>query len=216
MRIRIDANIISNIGEPIYNNQIYSLILNLISDELSKKIHDEEYKTKTMKFFTFSNIYFDNDEQCHFYISGQDCFIEEIIKGIKTDSIVRCGSLILNVNNVSMCNSLVDKRCYLFKGNIIACHHINKKKFLIEDDELIEDRLNQIAKVKLDKLGVDGNVSIDIINKKIVSTKYKKNIKILAYNSTFLVKGNYEAVKTLYEIGFGENTATGNGLVWEV
>ncbi|WP_283705490.1 CRISPR-associated endoribonuclease Cas6 [Clostridium perfringens] len=216
MRIRIDANIISKTDENIdlhYNHAIYSAILNILPDDISTKIHDEN--NKTIKYFTFSSVFI-KDDNCHFYISGEDDFIMHIIEGLQSNSMLRIKDLILDVYRISELPGLNKKRNYLFKGNIIACEIVNNKKVLIEDDERIEERLQSICEKKLRNRGLEIKpIKFTVISKKRNFLKYKKGVLVGYYSMVFLVTGDYETIQYFYEIGFGENTATGNGIVWE-
>lgn len=215
MRIRINGDIISKTKKDLtnYKHSTYSAILNILNDSTSNKIHD--LSKKQIKLFSFSNIYIENNK-FHFYITGNDDFVNEIINNLSENQIFKLADMILAVKNIELCKELKKKSKYLFKGNIIAKVSINGKNVLLKEDLDIENRLKKIALKKLKLLNVDGDISFEIINKTINISRYKDNLHIPSYKCMLLVKGDYEAIKTIYEVGIGENTATGHGLLWEV
>lgn len=215
MRIKISGDIISktNINKNNYHHGIYAMILDNIDDKLAKNIHNQD--SKEYRLFTFSNVYI-KDNKFHLYISGVDYIINSFIESIEKSNIVRIEDMVLAINRISPCKDIIKKERYLFKGKIIATEVVNGKKILLVSDESINNKLKFTTQGKLKSIGVDGDVQFDILKKTIKTSKYRQGTHIKSYDVLLLVSGEYEAIKTIYELGIGENTASGHGLMWEV
>lgn len=215
MRIKISGNIISktNINKNNYHHGIYSMILDNIDENFASNIHNQD--SKEYRLFTFSNVYIKEDK-FHFYISGADYIINSFIENIEKNNIVRIEDMVLAINKISPCKNLIKKDKYLLKGKVIATEVIDGKKRLLVSDEAINNKLKLVAQGKLKAMGVGGDVQFDILKKIIKTSKYRQGAHIKSYDVLLLVSGEYDAIKTIYEIGVGENTASGHGLMWEV
>ena len=214
LRIKISGDIISktNINKNNYHHGTYSMILDNIDDNLSNNIHNQD--SKEYRLFTFSNVYI-KGEKFHFYISGVDHIINSFIKNIEKSNIVRIEDMILAVNRISICKELNRKDKYLFKGKIIATEVIDGKKKLLLSDKEINTKLKSVSQGKLKNMGIEGNIEFEVLKKITRTSLYRKGAHIKSYDVLLLVSGEYEAIKTIYEVGVGENTASGHGLMWE-
>lgn len=215
LRIKISGDIISktNINKNNYHHGTYAMILDNIDDNLATNIHNQD--SKEYRLFTFSNIYMKEDK-FHIYISGADSIINSFIENIEKNNIVRVEDMVLAINRITLCKQLIKKDKYLLKGKIIATEVIDGKKKLLASDKNINDKLEFVAKGKLEAIGIDGNIQFDILKKTIKTSKYRQDAHIKSYDVLLLVSGEYDAIKTIYEVGIGENTASGHGLMWEV
>ncbi|MCU5280422.1 CRISPR-associated protein [Bacillus cereus] len=215
MRIKISGKILSktNPDKVFYAHELYSMLLGTMNPDKAKEIHNQH--SKKFRLFTFSNVYI-NEDAFHFYVSGMNHFIQEVIDSIEVSNMKRVGDMMLSITNIIAIPELPKKEKYILKGKVITSYTIDGVKVRIEDEQEIEQRLKEIAQRKLQTMGVEGEVHFEIIQKTPVSTHYKDNIYIPSWKSVLLVKGDYEAIQTLYEVGFGENTATAHGLLWEV
>lgn len=214
MRLKISGEIISktNINKSNYHHGIYAMILDNLGDQISNQIHNQH--SKEYRLFTFSNIYI-NQHKFHFYISGADYIINNFIENIEKNNIVRVEDMILSINKASLCKELIKKDRYLFKGKIIVTEILNRKKRLLTSDEDINNKLKINSQGKLKYMGIDGDIQFDILKKTIKTSKYRHNAHINSYEVLLLVSGDYDAIKTIYNVGVGENTASGHGLLWE-
>lgn len=215
MRIKIIGKIVSktDLNKTNYSHGIYSMILNVLKPKTSERIHNPN--TKEYRLFTFSNIFIKN-ENFHVYISGEDNLITEMIEGLEKNSMVRIDDMIMVVSKILLCPTLPTKEKYLFKGRVITTEPIDGKKSLIENDTKINERLKQNALGKLKEMNITGDINFEVLKKSKRVSKYKDNIHHNSWDCLILVSGDYEAIKSIYEVGAGENTATGHGLLWEV
>lgn len=215
MRIKVSGNIISktNLNKNNYHHGTYAMILDNINNNLADEIHDQ--CSKKYRLFTFSNIHI-KDEKFHFYISGLNSIVTSFIESIEKSNIVRIEDMILAINKISPCKELIKKDKYLFKGNIIATEVVDGKKKLLVLDKDINSKLKFVSQRKLKSMGIDANIEFDILKKTIRTSQYRRGVHIKSYNIMLLVSGEYEAIKAIYEVGVGENTASGHGLLWEV
>ncbi|MDX5808818.1 MULTISPECIES: CRISPR-associated endoribonuclease Cas6 [Bacillus] len=214
MRIKVSGKILSktNHEKVFYTHEMYSMLLGTMNPDRAKKIHNQQ--SKKFRLFTFSNIYI-NEDTFHFYLSGMNHLIQEVIDSIEVSNMKRVGDMMLSITNIITIPELPKKEKYILKGKVITSYTIDGTKVRIEDEKEIEERLKEISQRKLKVLGIDGDIHFEIIQKTPVSTHYKDDIYIPSWKSVLLVKGDYEAIQALYEVGFGENTATAHGLLWE-
>lgn len=215
MRIKLIGKILSktDINKTNYSHGIYSMILNMLKPHNAEKIHSQQ--SREYRLFTFSNIYIKEDN-FHLYISGADDIVNEFIAGIEKNNMIRVEDMVLVINKMNLCPELPKKEKYLFKGRIIATELIYEKKELITNDQGINEKLKKVALGKLKAMGIEGDINLDILKKIKKVTRYKGQAHISSYESLILVSGDYGAIKAIYDVGIGENTATGHGLLWEV
>ncbi|HHT7008310.1 TPA: CRISPR-associated endoribonuclease Cas6 [Bacillus cereus] len=215
MRIKISGKILSRLKTEklFYTHEMYSMLLGIMNPNRAKELHNRH--SKNFRLFTFSNIYI-HEDTFHFYLSGTDSLVQEVIDSIEVSNMKRVGDMMLSITNIIKIPKLPEKEKYILKGKVITSYTIDGTKVRIEDEKEIEERLKEISNRKLKALGIDGDIHFEIIQKTPVSTHYKDDIYIPSWKSVLLVKGDYEAIQALYEVGFGENTATAHGLLWEV
>ena len=192
------------------------MLLNNLDPEKAKIIHS---KQRFLRLFTFSNIYINNkNKQAHFYLSGKDELIKEMVNHLAFNQLIRIDDMVLNIINISLIPDLNKKEEYTFKTKLIINISQNNKCVLCDNEEYIQKRIIQIALSKAKKLNINTlnkNLQCKIINKKKEYDKYK-NHHIESWNCKIKLKGNYELINLLYNVGIGENTASGHGLLWEV
>ncbi|MEX0083011.1 CRISPR-associated endoribonuclease Cas6 [Clostridium butyricum] len=217
MRVKIIGNIIqkNNNGKTNYNHEIYSMILTNISVERAKRIHSRE---KFKRLFTFTNLYRENNS-IHLYISGEDSLIKDFVNCLMFNQIVRIGDIVVNITNIQpMQNSLIEKEIYTFKSNFVINDMKNGKVHLTEDMNYLKQRIKEVAISKFNEVNncfKDFDINIDLVDMKHKYTKYK-NHHINYYNAKFKLTGEKDLIDFIYNVGIGENTATGHGFMWEV
>lgn len=215
MRIKLSGKIIenSNKQKTNYNHEIYSMILSNISTSRATEIHT---KKRFKRLFTFSNLYLNRDE-VHFYISGEDTLIKDFINGIMFNQMIRIGDKVIYVKNIEQLENKLDKDSVIIKTDFIVNEMENGKVCLSKDKKYIENRIYQIAKDKYNEIynkDCDGLI-VDILSMNHKYTKYK-NHHINYYRSIIKLSGDKELINLIYNVGIGENTASGHGFVWEV
>lgn len=216
MRVKIQGTIVEDgcSKDTNYCHEMYSMILFNLSKDNAKIIHE---KKRVKRLFTFSKLYINNYD-IHFYISGEDKIIKDFINCIMFNQIIRIGDKVINVKNISPLTNLRKKEEYIFKTDFIINEMKNKKVCLSENKEYIKRRILEIAqdkyKIIYDNENLNG-FNIDIMSMKQVYTKYK-NHHLNSYKSTIKIVGDYDLINLLYNVGIGENTASGHGFVWEV
>lgn len=213
-RIIINFDIVEKLNNKTNydNNKIYSMFINNLSSDISKKIHSKE---KHIRLFSFSKIYIQGNK-AHIYFCGEQNLIEEFIKHISFRQLVRIEDMVLKVINIKQLQELQKKDTYVFKTNFII-NRFNKelnKTELMKDMSVVKQRLlkNTLEKARI--CGVDGDIDFAILDPKIAVTKYK-NGHIFSYRCNLIVKGDYEVVNVIYSLGLGENTSSGHGFLWE-
>lgn len=215
LRIKLIGKILSktDIYKTNYSHGIYSMLLNILKPYNAERIHNQQ--SREYRLFTFSNIYI-KESNFHLYISGTNDIVNEFIEGFEKDTIIRVEDMILIINKITLCPELPKKEKYLFKGKVIATELDCEKKKLITNDQVINKKLKKVALGKLKAMGIEGNIDFEILKKVKKVTRYKGQAHVSCYESLILASGDYEAIKAIYEVGVGENTATGHGLLWEV
>ncbi len=215
MRVKISGDIVSktNINKNNYHHGTYAMIIDNIDEKFASDIHNQD--SKEYRLFTFSNVYIKED-RFHLYISGADYIINSFIENIEKSNIVRIEDMILAISRISPCKELTKKDKYLLKGNIIATEVVDGKKKLLVSDRDINNKLKFVSQGKLKTMGIEGDIEFEILKKTIRTSQYRQGAHIKNYNVLLLVSGEYEAIKAIYEVGIGENTASGHGLLWEV
>ena len=215
MRIKVLGDIISKTDQnkTNYNHGIYSMFIAKLDEPLSSNIHNQN--SKEYRLFTFSNVYI-KDDKFHLYISGADYIILNFINNIEKNNIVRIEDMVLVIKKIVPCKELIKKDRYLLKGRIIATEVIDGKKKLLTENKDINEKLKKVSEGKLKVSNINGNIEFDVLKKTLKTSRYKAGIHIKSYDVLLLVSGNYKAIKYIYDVGIGENTSTGHGLMWEV
>lgn len=219
----------------IPTHDIYAMLLNRLGLEQKARAHSE---VKQTCLFTFSKITIDDKKKTfHFYFSSTpeltkqmvDSFYSQPYFHVNSSYVGKKNKYIMEVRHTTILKELPIRDRYLFKGRILASSG-DRKQVLTKTHE-IEALLEQIGKHKLTQLGfVDPDVQIMVYSREDAETRYecdrydmqvpanriKKAVRIPSHFVTLGVSGDYQAIEALYSIGFGQNTGTGNGLLWEV
>lgn len=215
MRIKISTKILEKRipHKRNYTHEVYAMILKNLPSDTAEYLHA---KVKRFKMLTFTNVYMKYDN-AHFYVAGKDEIITEFIKYISFNQMIRIGDMVLMIEGIEELPKLEEKSEYHFKSSVIVNMMVDGKTRLMEDMGIMKYRLIKIAKDKAAELGIpDGNIDISIINPEKVYTKYSDKQHINSWKCILKMKGDYEVINTLYNIGAGENTASGHGFLWEV
>lgn len=217
MRIKISGNIVENDNpnKTNYNHEIYSMILTNISTERAKRIHE---KKRFKRLFTFSDVYI-NKDKLHLYISGHDELIKDFINNIMFNQMVRIGDKVVVITSIEpLENQLKEKECYIFKTKFIVNEKENDKVCLSKDEEYIKKRISDIIRDKYNEMNnssINDNLNVKIIKVRHTYTKYKDH-HLNSYKAMLQISGNKDLINLMYNLGVGENTASGHGFVWEV
>ncbi|GAA0077575.1 hypothetical protein UT300005_19530 [Clostridium sp. CTA-5] len=215
MRFLINADIIEKRlpNKSNYNYEIYSMIMNNVSPNISKEFHK---KNKSFRLITYSNAHIKEDK-VHFYIAARDDIAECLIKYLSANLIVRLGDMVIKITKILPMENLKKREKYLFKTSLIVNVSKENKCVLSDEFDYIEKRLKNIAISKAQKCGIDKKcIEFEIINPTHKINKYKDG-HVNSWKCFLKVVGDYELINFLYSIsGVGENTATGHGLLWEV
>lgn len=217
MRVKVIGNIIENRdpSKSNYNHEIYGMILANINTDKAKEIHT---KKRFKRLFTFTPLYI-KEGKAHLYISGEDTLIKDFINGIISNQLIRIGGKVINITSVEDIGCKVkEKDNYYFRSKLIVNEMENGKVCLSKNKEYIERRLAKIAKDKFSEIKgnpLDKDIKVEIITFTKRYCKYK-NHHINYYDTVLKIKGSNEIVNLIYDVGLGENTATGHGFAWEV
>lgn len=217
MRAKIIGQLIENVNtnKTNYNHEMYSMILANIDTKRASKLHA---KTKFKRLFTFTNLYIKNN-MAHFYISGEDDFIKDFINGIMRSQLIKIGDKVLNITSIQDISSEIkEKEEYYLKTRFIVNEMENGKVCLSKNKEYIQKRIFEIIKSKYEEIystEINEEIKVNLITMNKKFTKYK-NHHINSYESVIKIQGSNRLVNLLYNVGIGENTATGHGFVWEV
>lgn len=221
MRILIKGSIYQ---KPLYkegvpNHSLYAMLMNRLPIEMSKKAHEHK---KNHCLFTYSSMNVDFvKETFQFYFSAQNEVVENLIESFETDILFRVGNYYMKVSAIDLMPELEEKSSYLFKGKVLIS---NGSRELITNIKEMEKFLSFYAENKLTELELNPDVKFVIYDSKPTHTFYKRKntdgfntdkALIPGHYITVGVTGEYESVKMLYNIGFGQNTGTGNGMLWE-
>lgn len=215
MRIKIYGQIIEKTkpNKTNYGHEIQSMILNKLSPKTAQRLHKKE---KFFRLLTFTNICIDKHQKnAHFYISGEDSLINEFIQNIIYDNIIRIDDMVLVVK-IQQLEDLPRKKEYNFKTKLVVNIYDKEqqKAKLCEDLKMVKEKLIKNCLTKCNQLGIQGDINIDILNPQKVVNKYK-NGHIFSWKCNLKIDGDYDVINTIYNVGIGENTFTGNGFLWE-
>jgi CRISPR-associated endoribonuclease Cas6 len=217
MRVKIEGEIVEKVNPDkwAYHHGVYSMIMNQLNPQTAQIFHEEN---KELRLLSFAGVYFTPhfhlEGNVHFYLSGKDSIITEFNVNIDKTRIVRIEDMVIHIKNIILLPSLVEKEAYLFKSNVIANISKARKNVLLEDIPAVEERLRNNAIKKANMLGKEGDISIKLIHP-VKNVEQYKNGHIFSWKSLLEVKGDYDVVSTIYEVGCGENTATGHGFLFD-
>lgn len=214
MRLLLQGEIIEN-GNPNktnYNHEMYGMILTNISTTRAKKIHT---KARFKRLFTFSNLYVVN-RQAHFYISGEDELIQDFINCIMLNQLVRIGDKVISINNITPLKTKLNANSAIIKSDFIINEMDNGKVCLSTNLDYISKRIVQIAIDKYKEIYGDelSELKAEILKTNKKYTKYKDH-HLNSYKGLIKLEGDSRLIDLIYNVGLGENTASGHGFVWE-
>jgi CRISPR/Cas system endoribonuclease Cas6 (RAMP superfamily) len=215
LRIKVSGKIIekSKPNKRNYSHETQSMILNKLSPKTASELHE---KKKFFRFLTFTNICINNNSNtAHFYIAGKDELVSEFIQNMIFDNIIKIDDMVI-VAKIEQMTELPIKEKYRFKTKLVVNLYDNElhKPKLCEDMSILKERLIKNTLDKCKQLGIEGNLDINIINPFKVVDKYKAG-HIFSWKCNLEIIGDYDVVNTIYNVGIGENTFTGNGFLWE-
>lgn len=219
MRIKINGSLIEKTvpNKSNYNYCIYQMILKNLDQNYIRKFN---VRQKNMRLFTFTNVYMPKipqiNDNLHFYISGEDSIIRQLMNSITISSCQSIGDIKINVSNIEQLTELSKKDCYLFKSNVIINIPQNNKTVLLQNLPLVEERLRTNAVKKAKLLGVQGDVHFSILDYPQKCVEQYKSGHVFSWKCLLKVSGDYEVINVIYNCGAGENTATGHGFLWEI
>lgn len=217
MRLKLIGKIIEDLDKDntSLNHETYSMILANINTKMAKRLHT---KDRFKRLFTFSRVYI-NGDSLHLYISGEDNLMKDFINYLMFNQMIRIGNKVILINAINpLKNKVNEKELYTFKANLIVNEKENGKVCLSKDFDYIRKRINEIATDKYKEIyhkDPEGSIETTIIQAKKTYTRYK-NHYLNSWKMIFNLKGDYELINLIYNVGIGENTASGHGLMWEV
>jgi len=216
MRLNIKGEIIEKVkpNKTNYKHETYSMILNNLTTEKAQQIHTRE---KFYRLFTFSNLYI-NKNKLHFYIGGENKLIDDFIKHIMFNQLIRIDDMVIKITDVIPLEDLPKRKEYKFKTDLIVNISKDGKCVLSNDLDYVAERLNIIAKNKYKALygeEINDDIKVEFIEVKKQFDKYK-NHHVNSWKSIFKINGSYDLIKLIYNVGIGENTSSGHGFIWEV
>ena len=105
-----------------------------------------------------------------------------------------------------------------FKGRIIVNEIKDGEVTLSTDMNFIAKRIPQIIRDKFRQIHgfyPEDTFNVDIISLNKKFCKYKDQY-LYSYNMIFTARGSSELIKLMYQLGAGENTASGHGFLWQI
>lgn len=218
MRIKIQGNIVekTNLDKWHYTHGTYAMILNHLSPDTASAFHGDN---KKFRLLTFSDIFFtprfSDKGKVHFYVAGEDSIIQEFIESVCKSLLVRIEDMVIGVSKIDQLPALVEKSKYLFQSRIIINIPKEGQVRLLDDIPTVEKRLRENAIKKAKVLGKQGDITFKLIHPVRNVEQYKKG-HIFSWKCKLEVSGDYDIVNTIYEVGCGENTASGHGFLFEL
>lgn len=217
MRIKIEGTVISKsiADKKNYNHELYSAIIQHLSPEVGAKFHQ---KDRELRLFTFTDVYLtkiSRDEMLfHVYIAGEDTLLMNLIQGLRDSELFWLGDMCVGIDQIKEIHSLKKQNSYLFKTKVIINNPHNQEQRLMQDIEEFERRLRLNTLKKAEKLGITGDINFRVIQPKVNVEQYKQG-HIFSWKCLLDVRGDFELVEMIYQVGVGENTATGHGFLFE-
>lgn len=215
MRIKIEAKILSKASDLMsYNHEMYSMIVENLSKDIAEKNHAKE---KFLRTFTFSGPFLDN-KKVHFYMSGEDSIIRNFLSNIINKESFRIGNIDCKLLSILYLDAVNFNEKLKFKGRIIVNEIKDGEVTLSTDMNFIAKRIPQIIRDKFRQ--IHGFYPEDTFNVDIISLNKKfcryKDQYLYSYNMIFTARGSSELIKLMYQLGAGENTASGHGFLWQI
>lgn len=217
MRLKISGNILSKPTDKkaIFTHSIYSMLLNRLPNSLAEEAHGNHVSK-----FTFSTLNIDyRNDTFSFYFSSTEENCMHLADSFENENMLRVDVYHLGVSSIDVMPELEKKDSYLFRGKVLIS---DKDKNPITDKKEQAYKLKGLAMSKLKPMGLPLDVEFEIFDYKTTETLYRKrkslNTKhaiINGFYSLFRVTGDFKSIEYLYSVGFGQNSSTGNGLVWE-
>lgn len=217
MRIKIITDIINQPEEfqKLPNHTVQAFLLQRLPIEMTKQTHAE----KAYCFYTYSAPRIDKDKnQLSFYFSSLDNITTALVESLENNLLAQFGPYLCRVTGIEEMPEVAPlENRLLLKGKALISRG---ERTLITDTKEMERYLGYYAENKLKALGLPSDVQFKIFQKQSTHTYYRKgqnkNINLPGWYIVVSVEGEPESLQTLYQIGFGQNTGTGNGLFWEV
>lgn len=217
MRIKIITDIINQpeVFHKLPNHTVQAFLLQRLPIEMTKQTHAE----KTFCFYTYSAPRIDKERnQLSFYFSSLDHITKSLIESLENNMLAQFGPYLCRIAIIEELPEAnpADNRL-LLKGKALISRG---DRTLITETAEMERFLGYYAENKLKALGLPSDVQFKVFQKESTHTYYRKgnnkNINLPGWYITVSVEGEPESLQALYQIGFGQNTGTGNGLFWEV
>lgn len=213
MRVKVEGSIVEKTKpcKTNYTHETYSMILNNLTPMRSERLHE---KVKRFRFLTFTNIYI-MENKVHFYVAGEDNLMKDFIQHIMFNQMIRIDDMVINIKSISPLPNLPTKDIYKFKTKLVINVNKNGKTQLCEDMDIVKERVIKNTLSKAKTLGIDGKIrDIVIHNPKHNIEKYK-NGHINSWRCIVEMDCDYDIANMVYNVGLGENTASGHGFLWE-
>ncbi len=221
MRIKITGQIIQKPAspKPISNHTVYSALLPRLPKQWGEEAHEKE---RHFCLFTYSNpnVRYQKDE-ISFYFSSLDEATLHLIASLEQNPHMHFGLYAFEVTNIEAMPEVEDREEILIRGKVLVTK---------EDHEPVADKaemakyLGYYAENKLKALGLPDPVTFQVFQAIPTSTFYAQkgkshfdnSVNIPGWHIHATVKGHPKSLRALYQIGFGQNVGTGNGLCWSV
>lgn len=222
MRVKIKFDVIGGLDNPdkynrVPNATLHALLMNRLPHEFAKESHKKGNKHC---LFTFSSTKIDpNTKIGHFIFSSLDKTVEDLIVSLRMDTMFRLGKYVCKLTDIELKEEPdVSNGSVLVRGKLLGS--TSDRSRVIRDKEELTELLEDVANHKLYKLGLEPNIKISLFKIKDTTSYYEFDGKEeVHFPATYIianVEGDPESLKTLMKIGMGQNTGTGNGLMWEV
>lgn len=214
MRIKIEAKIIekSKPNKRNYTHETYSMLINNMSQENAVKFHQNK---QDYRYITFTNIFI-NKDRAHFYVSGKDNLILDLLKHITFVQIVRIDDMVIKIEKVEELPDLPVRDSYKFKTSVVTYKSTGVGTAFNDNIPCAQNQIANNTKRKAEKLGIKGEIrSVKLVNTKIAVSKYKSG-NIFSHKGQVHIDCDYAIAEMIYNVGLGEKTTTGHGFLWEV
>lgn len=218
MRIKLYFDITDKPTTPerVPNNMVHSFLLNHLPPEVSERAHT---KGKSCLFhYNSPKIHYEKD-RLSFFFSGSEELARALILSLRTSPIARLGRYHMNLHDIRIIDDVdTSSGRVLLRGRVLMSHGDRSRP--IRDREGAEKLLADVSENKLKELGINERLTFDVF--KIDETtsylckKGKQETHLPASHIVTSVSGSPEALDALLMFGAGQNTGTGNGMMWEV
>lgn len=218
MRIKIYFDLIDkpNTYERIPNNQVHGFLNHRLKNTYAKESHVKGH----LCLLTFSSpkIEYDKDRLA-FIFSGPDDMAEELIISLRTSPLARIGKYscqLHDIREIEPVDTSLGK--VLLRGRVLMSNSDRSQP--IRDISQAETLLANVSENKLKKMGINERLTFDVFRIDETTSYYAKkgpeDIHFPASHIVTSVSGSPEALDALLTFGAGQNTGSGNGMLWEV